>query len=259
MRAADSFHFQQFRVSQDRCAMKVGTDGVLLGAWASLPVKSAKEPVNILDIGTGTGLIALMVAQRLAHAGQAFQITALEPEPLAAAQARQNIVQSAWAKHMQVQTQSIAPAPLGPADLWVCNPPFFEQKRISAQQERAQARHSGPGFIGDFFARANECLSAQGHIALVLPQDREDVYVKAAQDAGWHRRKRCEVRHSEQHPVKRVLLEFERSASAVTETQTLCLKEMGPEGWQDTAAYARYVAPFYLRYLNANPAPTVLS
>lgn len=253
-RTTDAFHFQQFSVSQDRCAMKVGTDGVLLGAWASLP-KALEQPVKVVDVGTGTGLISLMIAQRLAHAGQAFAITALEPEPQAAAQARENAARSPWDRQIQVCTQAIATAPLSLSDLWVCNPPFFDQKQTSSQPERAQARHSEPEFIPHFFERASDYLAPRGRIALVLPGDRAEAYLDVAQRWGWHWQKRCWVRHSAQHPVKRVLLELARAAFVhEPHTQTLCLKEAGPKGWQDSTAYAQWVSPFYLRYQESAPA-----
>jgi tRNA1Val (adenine37-N6)-methyltransferase len=270
MRAADTFHFQQFSVAQDRCAMKVGTDGVLLGAWASLPstapFSQPPQPFRVLDIGTGTGLIALMLAQRLSQhftdvgVPASFEILALEPEPQAAAQARENTARSPWGEQIQIWPQPLAAALLTPADLWVCNPPFFAQKQRSPQPERAQARHSDPEFIDDFFARASQFLVPQGRISLVLPQDRVDAYLAAAQHAGWQWQKRCWVRHSAQHPVKRVLLEFVRTSESsqsqtefLTETQTLCLKEKDPNGgWQDSAAYAQWVSPFYLRYQGHN-------
>lgn len=267
MRAADTFHFQAFSVSQDRCAMKVGTDGVLLGAWATLPTISDR-PAKVVDIGTGTGLIALMLAQRLAQAGQAFEISALEPEPLAAAQAKENITQSAWSHQIQVSRHALATAPLGLADLWICNPPFFEQARVSAQAERAQARHSAPHFISTLFERASQHVTPAGRLALVLPQDRTDAYLTAAQHAGWQWQRRCWVRHSLQHPIKRVLLEFTPTtahaappihAKAAAETQTLCLKVPGPNGWQDSTDYARWVSPFYLRYRHAQPPAAVSS
>lgn len=253
--SANSFHFQQFSVSQERCAMKVGTDGVLLGAWAPLPpISSSVKKQKIIDIGAGTGLIGLMLAQRLTQRRQPFEITALEPEAQAAAQAAENMAHSPWAEHMRLSHLSVKAHPFEAlaADLWVCNPPYFAQKQLSLQQERSQARHSPPEFVHQFFERATESLQPQGCIALVLPQDREETYLTVAQDWGWQWQKRCLVRHSAQHPVKRVLLALTRTVNPKDlphKTETLSLKEMGPQGWQDSRTYSQWVSPFYLRYL----------
>lgn len=100
----EHFDFKQFSIQQDRCAMKVGTDGVLLGAWA--PISCKKDQARILDIGTGTGLIALMLAQRLTESHLSFLIDALEIDADAAQQAQRNILHSPW--HDKVNVIQIA-------------------------------------------------------------------------------------------------------------------------------------------------------
>lgn len=261
---SNTFHFQQFSVSQDRCAMKVGTDGVLLGAWVPLPAQSTaqqsttQQPIAMVDIGAGTGLIALMLAQRLTHTGQEFKITALEPEAQAAAQAAENIANSPWSAQIQISPLALADHGFqaNSTDLWVSNPPYFAQERVSPLAERSLARHSSPQFMDQFFESATHSLRSQGCIALVLPQDREEIYLEVAQHWGWQWQKRCLVRHSAQHPIKRVLLALVRTENLESPpvSETLCLKEVGPQGWQDSPTYAQWVTPFYLRYQNQGSA-----
>ena len=134
MRSA-GFRFKQFHVNHDRCAMKVGTDGVLLGAWAD--VHSAQQ---ILDLGTGSGLIALMLAQRSAAESQ---IHAVELDPAAAQQAQENVAASPWAEKVRVYQQDVftfcqqTPVKF---DLIVANPPYFESGIACLPRHTAQHR-----------------------------------------------------------------------------------------------------------------------
>ena len=142
------FQFQHFRIEQAACAMKVSTDACLLGAAADLAAAR-----RILDIGTGTGLLALMAAQRNPH----VTIEAVEIDPAAAAQAAANVAVSPWAGRIRVHAQSLAayaatgPAPLANDDLRfdhiVCNPPFFRQSLPAPDAARATARHEGTGSL----------------------------------------------------------------------------------------------------------------
>lgn len=236
--------------------MKVGTDGILLGAWVQLPPVLQTRPVRVLDIGSGTGLLALMLAQRLTDrlAGQ-FSITALEPEAAAAAQARDNMLNSPWAEQIQLQALSLQAyediSNLPPDDLWISNPPFFDgAQRQSPRTERAMARHADADFIETLFRLAHQRLQPQGSLAVILPLDREGDYQAQARAWGWSIAQRCEVRHSPHHAVKRVLLRWQRQGAleAEPESEILSLKQKTPQGWQDSPAYAEWVRPFYLRY-----------
>src|SRR6056297_3070564 len=116
---ANVFHFKQFSVHQDRCAMKVGTDGVLLGAWAGTNI----QPRKILDVGTGTGLIALMMAQRFPDA----TIQGLEIEPEAAEQAQENVTRSPFAERVKIEHGDFFNWDTREQyDLIVSNPPFYQ-------------------------------------------------------------------------------------------------------------------------------------
>ncbi len=159
--AGDSFTFKQFVVRQERCAMKVGTDGVALGAWA--PVAEVRR---ILDIGTGTGLIALMLAQRTRAP---CQIVAVELDDAAAAQAAENVADSPWAERITVVTGALQQLVSPPFDLIVSNPPYFPHGQSFASATRQQARHTSTLDHHSLLAHALRLLAPGGRIALVLP------------------------------------------------------------------------------------------
>lgn len=141
--------------------MKVGTDGVALGAWA--PVTGMRR---ILDIGTGTGLIALMLAQRSAAD---CQIVAVELDPEAAAQAAENVASSPWSGRIEVVTAAIQQLDAEPFDLIVSNPPFFQHGQILPSASRQQARHTSSLNHEELLEHGLRLLAPNGRIALVLP------------------------------------------------------------------------------------------
>lgn len=157
----DQFSFKQFSIAQDRCAMKVGTDGVALGAWA--PVTGV---TRILDVGTGTGLIALMLAQRSAAD---CQIVAVELDPDAAAQAAENVAASPWAERIEVVTAAVQQLDTEPFDLIVSNPPFFQHGQTLPSAMRQQARHTASLSHEELLEHGLRLLAPNGRIALVLP------------------------------------------------------------------------------------------
>jgi tRNA1Val (adenine37-N6)-methyltransferase len=157
------FQFKQFLIVQERSAMKVGVDGVLLGAWAN--VSGANR---ILDIGTGTGLIALMMTQRTSDA----LIDALEIEPEAFQEAVFNVQQSPWQERMQIELcsfQEFTEKSDFKYDLIVSNPPYFTNGHKAPLENRATARHSDSLPLGDLISGAIGLLNKTGKIALVLP------------------------------------------------------------------------------------------
>lgn len=162
-RTRGQFDFQQFSIRQDRCAMKVGTDGVLLGAW--VPVEGAK---SMLDIGAGTGLISLMLAQR----SQEAKVTAVEVDEDAASQAIENAAASPFASQIVVEQQSIqdfSRQHVGPFDLIVSNPPFFSGGVISEQEGRASVRHTVKLSHQDLLRSVQKLLTKEGSFCLILP------------------------------------------------------------------------------------------
>lgn len=156
------FQFKQFTVWHDKCAMKVGTDGVLLGAWT--PVQHF---LRILDVGTGTGLVALMLAQRSQAA-----ITALEIEPLAAMQATENIARSPWQGRIEVVVADFKHyRPEATFDVIVSNPPYFVDSMKCPDNSRSVARHNNDLTYTDLLQGVHALLSPHGAFTLVIPTD----------------------------------------------------------------------------------------
>lgn len=166
------FQFKQFTVWHDKCAMKVGADGVLLGAWT--PVLDAHR---ILDIGTGTGLVALMLAQRSRAA-----ITALEIEPLAAAQAAENIARSPWQERVEVVVGDFNHyRPNTRFDVIVSNPPYFVDSMKCPDSQRSVARHNNELTYTDLLQGVSALLAPNGAFTLVIPTDVADRVKEIAQ------------------------------------------------------------------------------
>lgn len=170
------FRFKQFTVHQDRCAMKVGTDGVLLGSWVKPP-----ESGLIFDFGTGTGLVALMIAQR----SNAY-IKAYELDESAANQAAENIEISPWKDRIAVENGDIfqIPIPIQKADLVVCNPPFHANHVVPDDQSRKLARHHQLP-LKEWFEKAFSWTNDMGKAAFIFPFNRFEELEKEIIQAGW--------------------------------------------------------------------------
>ena len=159
------FKFKQFQINQDRCAMKVGTDGVLLGAWA--PIDGVH---NILDIGTGTGLIALMLAQRCPSAN----IEAIDVDEAAVLQAQENVADSPWRERIKVSRLDVMDVPYvwkGTFDCIVSNPPYFTDSFKCPDSSRMLARHTVGLDFPSLAKAAAFLLGGEGVFSVVVPAD----------------------------------------------------------------------------------------
>ena len=196
------FCFKQFAIYQDRCAMKVGTDGVLLGAWTNC--EGAKQ---ILDVGTGTGLIALMLAQR----SNAF-ITAIEIDENAAKQASENAANSPWGNRVIVKKCALQDFTSDiEFDLIVCNPPYFNNSLKSPADNRNLARHTDSLSINDLLQNSLRLLSASGRLCVILPADETNFCIEQSSQKGLFCTRSTKIKPLPNSDVKRILLEFSRT------------------------------------------------
>lgn len=199
------FKFKQFTVHQDGAAMKIGTDGVLLGAWASLE----HEPQSILDIGTGTGVIALMMAQR----SDAELLDALEIEDAAYEQAVDNFEASHWSDRLFCYHAGLEEFAQEMADeegygLIISNPPFYLGSHSSKSSQRDQARSTDALSFGDLLEAVNQLLAPQGQFAVIIPCTEEVDFIEYAKEFNLHPRRLTRVKGNPDTPEKRSLLQF---------------------------------------------------
>ena len=225
----DYFAFKQFTVRQQRCAMKVGTDGCLVGAWAQGPLNKKHSPLTILDIGTGTGLIALMMAQRFPEA----QITAVDVDADAVQQARENVAASSFSNRITVVEQDIANySPLTTHhslltkhhfDLIVSNPPFFIDALTSPDAQRTLARHAESLTYDVLMQRSADLLSSDGRVSVIIPSECRQQMEQAASLAGLMLSRCCAVKTTERKPPKRFLLEFRKQVANVVDNTEMVI------------------------------------
>ncbi len=229
---SSGFTFKRFTVNHGKCAMKVGTDGVLLGAWA-------RGGRRILDVGTGSGLIALMMAQRFSEAG----VTAIDIEPGACLQARENVAASPFAGRIRVVEMALQSFQGGLYDAIVCNPPFYAGTLRSKTAARTMARSAETLPFTDLFASAARLLSADGVFSVVIPSSCRSVFDAEATVAGLFPLRICALRTLARKPVSRYLLAYgKRPADMVEEAEhSLNNDDMSRSEW-----YAGLTKDFYL-------------
>ncbi|UWM46832.1 tRNA(1)(Val) (adenine(37)-N(6))-methyltransferase TrmN [Yersinia alsatica] len=233
------FTFKQFFVAHDRCAMKVGTDGVLLGAWA--PVEKARK---VLDIGCGSGLIALMIAQRSAPE---VEIDGVELEPEAAQQASSNAAQSPWAERVHIYAQDVhqfAESHPHQYDLIVSNPPYFAPAVACRDEARDTARYTGSLTHDALLNCAEKLITKEGIFCVVLPHDLGEELARLAVQQDWFVHCQVDIRDRPGKPLHRMLLTLSRQP-AETQYQHLDLRQS--EGVY-SPEFCALISEFYLNY-----------
>lgn len=241
------FRFKQFTVWHDRCAMKVGTDGVLLGAWASTTDSPAANtdktsPVErILDIGTGSGLIALMLAQRFPNA----IIDGIDIDPSAVLQAKDNFSASPFSTRLHAYSSPLQEwQPQEKYDMIVSNPPYFSNSLLCPDGMRTKARHAESLSFAELLAHSNRLLTQAGTLSLVLPAEAEKAIMKEARLQHLYCVRLCRVHTTANKPAKRILVTFSHQTPATTLTpETLCLST--PDHPR-SPAYSALTQDFYL-------------
>lgn len=194
------FQFQQFSLTQENSAMKVGTDGVLLGAWTP----GGEMTTKVLDVGTGTGLVALMLAQRFRSAA----IHALEVDLPSCEDARLNFEASPWKDRLTLfddSFQSFAGSTFHNYDLIVCNPPYFSGSIKNSCRRKAAARHNHLLPQDELLDGCSKILRQNGRFSIILPFSDYEFFRVLAARKGWYEFRRLKVRPTPHKPLKRVV------------------------------------------------------
>jgi len=235
------FKFKKFIVWHDKCAMKVGTDGVLLGAWAS-----ASHVRRVLDVGTGTGLIALMVAQRFEQA----KVIGIEVDESAFFQACDNVNASAWSHRIEIVHADFRTWKYNDIntskekyDLIVSNPPYFVDALRSPSEGRSLARHASQLNYESLFGNGSKWLTSGGRMCVIVPAEVVDLVVSTAVKYGLNAVERVNVYSKQGKPLKRVMLAF---CSEILPCQTENLFIMNKDG-SYSLEYCQLTADFYLK------------
>lgn len=235
MKEKGIFRFRQFSVRHDRVSMKVGTDSVLLGAWAD--VSGAKR---ILDVGSGSGLIALLLAQRTSPD---VRIDAVELSHDDYVQGKENIEASPWAARMQsfhIAIQKFTAEHL--YDLIVTNPPYFNNSLQSPDNKRTAVRHAVTLTFKEILASANRLISPTGKLAVILPPEEANRFLSVAIEFNLHCVRKTMVRTGMRKTIERVIFELSAFPFRYAQKELILFDEQR----RPSDDYRRLVKPFYL-------------
>ncbi len=231
------FRFKQFTVHHDRCAMKIGTDGILLGAWAT-----GSHARRILDIGTGCGVIALMLAQRF----PAAQVAAVELDPAASEQAAANFSESPFRDRLTLTQSSVQDFQVvAPFDLVVSNPTWFPDGPKSPDTKRSLARHNDSLTLNELATEAVRMLSPNGRLSIILPIETAQPFCNLARNVDLHCVRQCRVRSTPDSKPRRMLLEFSNQGGPEELTVQELVVETARHEYSE--AYAALAKEFLLK------------
>lgn len=216
------FKFKKFTIHQDVCAMKVTTDGCLFGAIVANEYKNLSCDKKALDIGTGTGLLTLMLAQ----ANPCIKIDAIEIDASATTQAQENINTSPWLHNIQViETDLRRFHPPYKYDIIICNPPFHENQLISDNTLKNKAHHSSHLSLRDLIKQARNLLKKNGQLYILMPYYRTEEAIKIALKHCLHCTKIIYLKHAIQREYFRSILQFGSNEKADTYREQLFIKQ----------------------------------
>lgn len=232
------FKFKQFVVSQDKCAMKVGTDGVLLGAWTSIE----KQPFSILDIGSGTGIISLMLAQKCS----AELIDAIEIDDDAYEQCSENFENSSWNDRLfcyHASLEQFTDEIEDKYDLIISNPPFYSDDFKSTNTKRDVARFEDSMPFGHLIKSVSKLLSETGIFSVIIPYKEEEHFINLASKTNLFPNRITRVKGNSTSDLKRSLIEFSFSKNEIQINELI----IETERHQYTQDYINLTKDFYLK------------
>jgi tRNA1Val (adenine37-N6)-methyltransferase len=233
------FQFKQFLVNQDRCAMKIGTDGVLLGAWCPID----NNPFSVLDIGAGTGILSLMLAQK----SNASQIDAIEIDEDAYEQCVANFENSPWGDRLfcfHAGLDEFIDEPEDQYDIIISNPPFYSENYKTGSEQRDLARFQEAMPFEDLIEAADLLLSENGIFAVIIPFAEEEKFIDLCAEVELYPIKVTRVKGTPTTEIKRSLLAFKRYELSVLTADELIIET---ERHQYTEEYISLTKEFYLK------------
>jgi tRNA1Val (adenine37-N6)-methyltransferase len=234
----DFFNFKEFTIQQERSAFKVGTDGVLLGAAADL-----SGALSVLDVGTGTGLIAIICAQRSEVA-----ISAIEPDHDSYLQAVENVKASRWSERISViesDLQSFSEETGKRFDVIILNPPYFRDSLLNPDKIKSATRHSFSLPSDDILKGSDLLLSDTGSLQLILPYEEGTLFIAEAAGVGFYCNSIMKIKPYPEGKVIRMIMKFER-VKKITYEKFLII-ETGPRH-SYTEEYKELTKDFYLKF-----------
>lgn len=232
------FKFKNFSIEQDKCAMKIGTDGVLLGAWVSID----KNPFSILDIGAGTGILSLMLAQRI----NAELIDAIEIDDNAYEQCVENFEQSSWGDRLfcyHASLEEFVDEIEDKYDLIICNPPFYSEDYKTNNTQRDLARFQDAMPFEHLIKSASKLLSENGIFSVVIPFKEENRFIELASEFNLFPNRILNVKGNPDSEIKRSLMEFSFQNSNIKTSELIIERERH----QYTQDYINLTKDFYLK------------
>lgn len=243
------FRFKKFDVVNRFSAMKVGTDGVLLGAWAFMQYADNSRPMRILDVGTGSGVIALMLAQRFEKA----YVTGVEIDSEAAEEANRNFCESPWPTRLLAVTEDFNTFVKNQAgknwDLIVSNPPYYNNGEEAPDEARRRARHEKSLGFATLINKAELLLSDSGLLAVVAPWEMADEIAFMASLKKLRIVRKCDVRTVSRKNPRRVLLEFEKvSDESKNVSPVISELRIHNDDGSYSSDYIKLTQDFYLKF-----------
>jgi tRNA1Val (adenine37-N6)-methyltransferase len=232
------FKFKQFTINQHNTAMKVGVDAVLLGSWAN--PGNAKE---VLDIGTGTGLLSLMLAQK-----SEARITAIDIDEGSCMQANLNVKASKWPNRIDVQKISIQEFVANTSDKYdfiICNPPFFNSSLVSPDTKRTLARHDASLGLDELFRSVARLLTKNGRFVMIYQYDRKEEVLAEATNNKLFPSKALVIKGNEHKSPNRVVFEFSWKPTDCEESE-IAIRHSGTNEY--TSAYKELTQDYYLKF-----------
>ena len=234
----DFFQFKQFKVVQSRCAMKVTTDSCLFGAWVASISDHAE---TILDIGAGTGLLGMMIAQK-----HTTKINAIEIEPTCFEQLKENIENCKWSNNFNLHLGDIREyEPSNQFDLIISNPPFYENQLSSENKGVNLAMHSNELNLEDLFQAVNNIIDPNGSFYVLLPAFRQDECIKLAATCKLYPSQIMLVKQTTDHTFFRAMMKFSRDKNNDPTLTEISIKNKG-NNYSDQ--FIELLAEYYLNF-----------